>query len=207
MSTVNVGDIGLTKGGGPAMAFVRWATGVRHFSWGRFWRVPADFGHASVCVGTYEIAAPGGLLAPSPDEVIIVEATPKNVIMRNSRIDHWTWSTGGPFDNQLTPDVRGAIARVAYAQLGKGYDWPAISDFVRQWWNSAYHGHDQNHPDSHLMCSELAVWSWREAEVSGLYDAERPGPTKGWRAPGSICPEELKLALPERLRNGWKVPD
>jgi hypothetical protein len=206
--TPQVGDIGLTKGGGPVMAIVRWGTGVRHFSWGRFWRVPADFGHAAICVGTFHVEAPPpyGLKAPSAGEVVIIEATPKNVIIRNTKISNWTWSTGGPFDGQLTPERRAGIALTAAKQLDKGYDWPGVADFLRQWANSSYKGRDQDHPDSHLFCSELDVWSWRENGVVGLYDGNPPGPTPGWRAPGSICPEELKLTVPENLRNGWKVP-
>jgi hypothetical protein len=196
MNTPCVGDIGLTKGGGPAMALVRWATGVRHFSWGRFWRVPADFGHACVCVG------PG----IRHDEVLIVEATPKKVVMRFSKIDCWTWSTGGPFDDQLLDVRRVGIAELARDQVGKGYDWPPFVDFARHWWRSSYYGGDQDHPDDRLFCSELGVWVWREKGVIGLYDGKRPGPTTAWRAPGSIAPEDLKLVLPEELRNGWKAP-
>src|SRR3954464_13060697 len=128
----NRGDIGLARGGGPAMAMVRWGTGIRHLSWGRFWRIPAKYGHAAVCIG------PG----PSPDEVTIIEATPSGVIKRNVWITHFDWSTGGPYDDQLTEEVRDEIARIARSYLGRHYDWPSIADFLRRWATlETYHGH------------------------------------------------------------------
>jgi hypothetical protein len=186
MTIPNRGDGGLAKGGGPAMAAVRWATGARRLSWGRFWRIPAKYGHAAVCIG------PG----PSADEVTIVEATPKGVIKRNVPISHFDWSTGGPFDVQLTDDVRDQIVVICTGFLGKHYDWPSITRFLRRWATlETYQGRESG--DGHLFCSELWVRAWRGAGVRGMFDGNPPGPVAHTpRTADGIAPEELRLALP-----------
>lgn len=184
----NRGDIGLAKGGGPAMAAVRWGTGVRRLSWGRFWRVPAKYGHAAMCVG------PG----PSPDEVIIVEATPGGVIKRNVTITHFDWSTGGPFDPQLTEEVRDEACRIALGYLGRHYDWPSIASFLRRWATlETFQGRESG--DGELFCSELCVRAWRGAGVKGLFDGLPPGPKSHTpRTADGIAPVDLELTLPKR---------
>jgi hypothetical protein len=179
----NRGDIGLAKGGGAAMALVRWGTGGRKLSWGRFWRIPAKYGHAAVCVG----------LGPSPDEVIIVEATPAGVIKRNVPITHFDWSTGGPFDAQLTEEVRGEIVYIALGYLGKRYDWPSIASFLRRWVSlEKYQGREAG--DGHLFCSELCVRAWRGAGVKGLFDGLPPGPRRDTpRTADGIAPVDLMI--------------
>lgn len=160
------------------MAVVRWGTGARRWSWGRFWRLPVKYGHAAVCVG------PG----PSDSQVVIVEATPGGVIRRNVDTSHFDWSTGGAL--ALTEDDRDEIVAAAGSYVGRRYDWGSIVGFVGRWaWASYVRAERTGQPaDSSLICSELVVRAYRAAGV------EFPGLEK--RPAGTVAPSDLSPFLP-----------
>lgn len=182
MSYPGRGDFGLAKGGGWPMAVVRWGTGARRWSWGRFWRLPAKYGHAAVCVGP----GPG----PEGAQVVIVEATPAGVIKRNVDVTHFDWSTGGALAGQLTEEVRDEICRNALSFLGRRYDWGSILGFVGRWAVATYVRSERTGQpaDRSLICSELVVRAYRHAGV------EFPGLET--RPAGTVAPSDLAPFLP-----------
>lgn len=131
-----VGDFGLTRGTGLAMALVRWGTLSR-------------WGHACVAVGG---TAGGG--------VQIVEAMPDGVRLRTADIDEWVWS-----NVSLTDGQRSTITGRAFGLVGEPYDWPAIAGFVLRWAGARIRGHSADHADRRTMCSELVAWCYRQAGV------------------------------------------
>jgi hypothetical protein len=180
--TPRPGDFGLSRGGGLAMAVVRWGTGAPVFKYGRWFRRPAKYGHACVVVGGTRLNLPDGAV-----EVDVVEATPAGTRRVWVPVDRFDWSTGGPLEPQLTDGRRDIIVRTAIGCIGRGYDWLAIAEFIPRWAWSKYRGHDQDHPDAKVICSELVAWTYRVAGVVGLHDG---------RAPGSIAPSDLAEFLP-----------
>lgn len=129
-------------------------------------------------------------LTPDVDlSVKIVEATPSGVRARWVHVSEFRWSTGGPLDNILTPDIRAELAHRAYAQIGKGYDWPSIARFIPRFFYAKYRGFSPDHPDRKLFCSELVVWNRREAGIDmfpGIAPRDvSPGDLQDW-CPGSV---------------------
>lgn len=193
--TPRPGDIGLAPGGGIAMTIVRWGTGLPRFKYGRFIRRSATYGHAAFCVGTHTVPSHSGRKAPSPDEVMIIEATPGGVVERNVSIGHFDWSTDGPFDVQLDEGDRREIQRLAHSMLGAGYDWPNIGKFLWRWWVPSFDGRPEPDDwDDETICSELCVWGWRSVGVKGFCEPARPG---------NVPPNDMKGCLgPHRPKTG-----
>lgn len=129
------------------------------------------YGHACVAIGE-----------PSGDMVQIVEAMPDGVRCRTARISEWTWS-----NVELTDEQRADIALTAFNEVGKPYDWGSIAGFILRHFGARLRGRSEDHPDTKLICSELAVWSYREAGVD-LF----PGV-----APGDVSPGDLAQYLVE----------
>lgn len=153
-----LGDFGLQRGTGWEMFLVRVGTLSR-------------FGHACVAIGTAQ-----------DGRVPIVEAMPDGVRIRTSNVGEWTWGNVDLTDTQRTD-----IALIASAEEGKPYDWPSIAGFVLRHLGMHLRGRSNDHPDRRLICSELAVWSYREAGVD-LF----PGV-----APGDVSPGDLAQYLVE----------
>lgn len=149
------GDLGLAPGGGMAMAIVRWGTGPARLKHGRFWRHPALYGHAALCVAS---------TGKGPGEVTIVEATPSGVVERNVPITHFDWSTGGPLTQQFSDGTadREAAVYAMRALLGEGYDWPNIGRALASWAFPAFWGSEDEN-NGKVICSEATTWSLREA--------------------------------------------
>lgn len=155
------GDFGVSHGGGLPMWFVRLGTFSR-------------YGHAAVCVDVED--RPDG--APA---VIIIEARPNGVARREARPGEFRWSTGGPLDADLTDKIRSGIIRTCYDTVGRGYDWPSIVGFLARFFGAKLKGHDPEHPDNKLFCSELVAWSYRVNGIDLFPDV----------APGSVAPGDL----------------
>jgi hypothetical protein len=186
MTHPQAGDFGLRKGGGPAMAAVRWATGVPRWSWGKFWRIPAKYGHAALVVNYDAEASPS---AP----VQIIEAAPGGVRMQWVREDFFDWSTGGRLENQLgspASEVRTIICRGAWDVLKSDYDWPSILEFAPRFFYAEFTGRFASKPDEKLFCSEMVVWLYRKAGVS--FGPEIPDRV----ASGAVSPQQLAPFLP-----------
>lgn len=181
---VQMGDFGLAPGGGWPMRIVRWGTGVPRFSWGRFVRTPARYGHAAVAVS-----------GEREGKVEIVEATPQGVKRRWVPVTHFDWSAGGPLTPQMTLPVRQKISDVADSIVGQPYDWPNIAKFLVKWAWPSFAGHyEKDYADGQTICSELVVWAYREAGVTGFLPE---------RAPGSIAPNDMAVFLgPYRPKTG-----
>lgn len=159
MSDPRLGDFGLQAGAGWEMFLVRVGTLSR-------------YGHACVAIGT-----------PQDGAVQIVEAMPDGVRIRSSAVGEWTW---GNVD--LTDAQRVDIALTAAGEEGKAYDWGSIAGFVLRHFGMHLRGkRSRDHPDARLICSELVVWSYREAGVD-LF----PG-----AAPGDLSPGDLATYLVE----------
>lgn len=176
------GDFGLRKGGGPAMAAVRWATGKPRWSLSTFVRIPAKYGHAALVIGFDEVASPD---AP----VQIIEAAPGGVRMQWVREDFFSWSTDGPLRTQLSADARAVVVATAWSVLKSDYDWPSIMEFVPRFFYAKFTGHFASRPDEKLFCSELVVWAYRKAGVS--FAPEIPDAV----ASGAVAPQQLAAFL------------
>lgn len=161
------GDLGLAPGGGLAMAVVRWGTGTARLNHGRFWRHPALYGHAALCVGP----------ASDPAKVLIVEATPdRGVIEREVLITHFDWSTGGELTAQYTSGQasRDEAVRLMRSLKGHGYDWPNIARAIAAWAVPAFWG-AEDRDNGKVMCSEATTWALRGAgATAGVLGEKRP---------------------------------
>jgi hypothetical protein len=171
------GDFGIKPGGGLAMWLVRLGT----FS---------PYGHAAEVVDPvdapvwFEVPEP-----PSPEHIVpIIEAAPGGVRFAWVRIEEFRWSTGGPLDLALTIEARRDLSRRAWAQLGRGYDWPSIAHFLFRFFGAKV-GHSHDHPDDHLICSELIVWNRRETALQHGIGALDMFPDT---APGDVSPGQLQ---------------
>lgn len=132
-----LGDFGLTRGTGLAMALVRWGTLSR-------------WGHACLAVGD----------ADDLGRVQIVEAMPDGVRMHAASVAEWVWS-----DVALTDAQRVTITGRGLDLVGEPYDWPAIGGFLLRWAGARLRGHSADHADRRTMCSELVAWCYRQAGV------------------------------------------
>lgn len=148
------GDFGLQAGTGWEMWCVRVGTLSR-------------WGHACVATGD----SVGG-------QIQIVEAMPDGVRTRTCPVSEWTWA-----NVPLTDTQRDDIALIAFEQVGKPYDWGSIAGFVLRHFGMHLRGkRSRDHPDGRLICSELAVWSYRESGVD-LF----PGAAPGDLSPGDLA--------------------
>ena len=164
------------------MAAVRWATGAPRWSWGRFWRVPAKYGHAALVVNYDAVSSPD---AP----VQIVEAAPGGVRMQWVKEDFFDWSTTGRLREQLSEQAREIICATAWDVLKSDYDWPSILEFAPRFFYSQFTGHFASRPDEKLFCSELVVWAYRKADVT--FEPEIPDEI----ASGAVAPQQLAVFL------------
>lgn len=161
------GDWGIKPGRGLAMWIVRVGTFSR-------------YGHAAEVVDVDPDA---------PLPVKVVEPMPGGVRVNWVRADEFRWSTGGPLDAVLTSEIRKHLVARSYAQIGKGYDWPSVLEFVPRAFGAKIRGQADEHPDMHLMCSELVVWNRRlEAIEHGIPELDM----FPWIAPGSVPPGWLQ---------------
>jgi|tagenome__1003787_1003787.scaffolds.fasta_scaffold20988194_4 hypothetical protein len=170
------GDLGLAPGGGFAMAFVRWGTGVSRLKHGRFFRHHALYGHAALCVAE---------MGEGSGEVEIIEATPGGVIKRNVPIPHFDWSTGGDLTVQFDAGIASREIAVAkmHELLGKGYDWPNILRFVAEWAWPGFAG-QEDEDNKKVICSEACTWALREAGATcGVLGGDKPA--------GRVSPNDL----------------
>lgn len=141
------------------------------------------YGHAAEVVDTRPAVpdAPG-----SKPQVLIVEAAPGGVRQRWCALDEFRWSTGGPLDQRLTPEIRARLVRRAYSTLNRGYDWPSIVHFIPRFFYAKFRSRPQEHPDRRLFCSELVVWNRREEGIDMFPDT----------APGDVSPGMLQDFCP-----------
>jgi hypothetical protein len=104
----------------------------------------------------------------------IVEAWQTGVRQRWVALDSFRWSSGGPLDAQLTPEIRANLVRRARSQLHKGYDWPSVFHFIPRFFYAKFQGHAWDRPDEKLFCSELVVWNRREEGIV-MFPTTAPG--------------------------------
>ena len=147
MTIPRPGDMAITRGGGLAMALVRFGT-------------HSEYGHAAIVKEATSI------------RVCVIEATPHGVREKWYPLDHFKYSTGGPIE--LTEVQREIIVRTAQSYVGLPYDWPSIAAFVIRWLGAKHLSYSPSHPDKHLFCSELVVWAYLIAKVF-LFPGRAPG--------------------------------
>jgi uncharacterized protein YycO len=123
------------------------------------------YGHAAVCT-----EASDGLA------VTVVEAYPGGARARQARADEFVWSS-----LVLSEGQRRQIVEAAVGCLGLPYDWWDIARFLLRYRRGRLFGVTPDYADRRLICSELVVWCYRQAEVDLA-----PG-----RAPGAVSPGDL----------------
>jgi len=150
-----IGDFGLSKGGGIQMWFVRLGTFSR-------------YGHAAL------------VLEVNGNEVTVIEAMPGGVRTRVAHPGEFEWSC-----LELTHEQRQAIVTLALTALGRGYDWPSIFKFLPRFFGAKIKGGSSDHEDKLLFCSEYVTWVYRDAAHRNLKpgfapDTISPGDLTRW---------------------------
>lgn len=150
------GDFGVSKGGGLAMATVRWGTMSR-------------YGHACVA----ETVNTSG-------SITIVEPMPHGCRRRVAHPREFVWS-----DVPLTDAQRQTVVEYATTCIGLPYDWPAILGFLARHWRARLGGSpDDKRGGEALICSELPVRAYRLVGVDMApgkpASAVSPGDLRQW---------------------------
>lgn len=176
-----VGDFGLSTGGGLPMWFVRLGTFSR-------------YGHAAL------------VLEVNDTGITIIEATPKKVRIRIAGPDEFKWSC-----LPLTDEQRIAIVGLATTTVGRGYDWPSLMRFLPRFFGAKVKGRSEDHSDDKLFCSELVCWAFRDGAGLDLMPGIAPGDTSPgdlskWLCQGEIgkwarLVQPLKLSLVKKTGN------
>jgi hypothetical protein len=169
-----LGDIGVTPGTTWPMRLIRIGTMSR-------------YGH--VCIVANE-PVDGG-------QVLIGEAMPDGFRYRwlPAGSDEFVW-----LDFRLSDEQRAAVGRGLNTAEGIPYDWWSIVLFVLRFWGVKVRGKSNDHSDDKLICSEAAVWLYRDFADSDLF----PGIAPGDVSPGDIADlwfrDEANMLWLEELR-------
>lgn len=156
-----VGDIGVTPGKTWAMRMIRMGTMSR-------------YGHAAIVSNVF-----------TDGRVEIGEAMPEGFRYRTlpAGSDEFVW-----LDFGLNRQQRDKVRVGVYSAIGTPYDWWSIFLFILRFWGKKVRSRTDDHADDKLICSEAAVWLYRDFAEVDLF----PGFAPGDISPGDIADLWLK---------------
>lgn len=125
-------------------------------------------------------------------KIMVVEASPHGAQHHLVSADRFVWDSV-----RLSNAQRRTVVEAALECVGLPYDWRDIARFIVLHRIGRIRGWTKDHPDTHVICSEIGAWALCKADAYPFGDI----------APGDVSPGDLAdwaFRNDERRPKDWR---